>query len=605
MTVQRMFSVAGVGLAGLALASAAQAQPTGGFIALLDAKNNVTDSTASVVFYDVDDLTSPMFAVHVGFEANEEEVDSITVDPTTGDVYMLAFDSGVADGVTFDTELTTGQQDGIGDLDLYRIDFQAAYNDWVTNQGMQYVTYGRGVGNALDQFNFDSQVTNPVTGGPFVMDKIGEVARSPGESGVFFDTRLEWLDQDTLIMLDASTANTGAPGTNVRVKALKRVSTSPGAATWTPGSEEGGFNFSSSLESWESVLLGEVNLDGTTRSEIVDTAIVRNQDGTMGLWIVEADNDAQGNPVGDDVAFFEITNLNGTAGNGFKELNVGAAPFATSFVLDNNPSVDPLDNTGDANRIFVDPNGNLIFVESGFADVGVGDGIDQDNDGNPGNEEWGQAAFGAHEPNVFTRQVTNLNNIDGRIDFGAWGANQALDLTGLPDDDGAGIVTDGRMSIYDPVNNVVYFYDSDDPTNGGSFDQDWYVLDLNTGTTSFIAADVDNIVSFSFGADSAEYFCLGAVCAPALDGDLDGDGFVGIADLNIVLGNWNTNVTAGSLLDGDPSGDGFVGIEDLNTVLGNWNAGTPPAGSAVPEPASLALFTIAGLSAAVRRRARA
>ncbi len=60
-----------------------------------------------------------------------------------------------------------------------------------------------------------------------------------------------------------------------------------------------------------------------------------------------------------------------------------------------------------------------------------------------------------------------------------------------------------------------------------------------------------------------------------LTGDLDGDGFVGITDLNIVLGNWNLNLPPADPL-ADPSGDAFVGIEDLNVVLGNWNAGTPP-----------------------------
>jgi PEP-CTERM motif len=90
-----------------------------------------------------------------------------------------------------------------------------------------------------------------------------------------------------------------------------------------------------------------------------------------------------------------------------------------------------------------------------------------------------------------------------------------------------------------------------------------------------------------------------------LTGDLDGDGFVGIADLNIVLANWNTLVTAGDLLSGDPSGDSFVGIEDLNTVLGNWNAGTPPqdAQATVPEPATLSLLTAALIGVlTVRRR---
>ncbi|MEZ6193897.1 MAG: PEP-CTERM sorting domain-containing protein [Phycisphaerales bacterium] len=84
------------------------------------------------------------------------------------------------------------------------------------------------------------------------------------------------------------------------------------------------------------------------------------------------------------------------------------------------------------------------------------------------------------------------------------------------------------------------------------------------------------------------------VGSPTLTGDLDGNGFVGIADLNIVLGNWNQNVTAGDPMVGDPSGDGFVGIEDLNQVLGNWNAGTPPTdGAPVPEPATLSLLGLA------------
>jgi hypothetical protein len=87
-----------------------------------------------------------------------------------------------------------------------------------------------------------------------------------------------------------------------------------------------------------------------------------------------------------------------------------------------------------------------------------------------------------------------------------------------------------------------------------------------------------------------------------LQGDLNGDGFVGLGDLDIVLGHWNQNVTPGDKLLGDPSGDGFVGLDDLDTVLGNWNAGTPPAGAVVPEPATLGLIALGGAAMLQRRR---
>lgn len=83
----------------------------------------------------------------------------------------------------------------------------------------------------------------------------------------------------------------------------------------------------------------------------------------------------------------------------------------------------------------------------------------------------------------------------------------------------------------------------------------------------------------------------------ALSGDLTGDGFVGIEDLNIVLSGWDQTVPPWDLTSGDATGDGFVGIEDLNLVLGNWNAGIPPllgvdVLATVPEPGTVGLFAV-------------
>ncbi len=121
------------------------------------------------------------------------------------------------------------------------------------------------------------------------------------------------------------------------------------------------------------------------------------------------------------------------------------------------------------------------------------------------------------------------------------------------------------------------------------------------GKAGFVYADIFTSIAgnpaVSFGLFDNLLVTGGA--AP-LVGDLDGDGFVGITDLNIVLSAWNQTVPPGDPL-ADPSGDGFVGIDDLNQVLGNWNAGTPPTSAAVPEPTTLALLGLGGV-VVLRRR---
>jgi PEP-CTERM motif len=145
---------------------------------------------------------------------------------------------------------------------------------------------------------------------------------------------------------------------------------------------------------------------------------------------------------------------------------------------------------------------------------------------------------------------------------------QLFDLSGVPALQGVGTEVTFRMYFWRQASAMGIFQ---------------FALD------SDLSARLDNVI------------LDGVVSSPALDGDLDGDGFVGIADLNIVLGNWNQNVPPGDPL-ADPSGDGFIGIADLNVVLGNWNAGTPPAdGAVIPEPATLVMLGLGGL-AVLRRR---
>jgi len=88
----------------------------------------------------------------------------------------------------------------------------------------------------------------------------------------------------------------------------------------------------------------------------------------------------------------------------------------------------------------------------------------------------------------------------------------------------------------------------------------------------------------------------------ALTGDLNGDGFVGLDDLDLILSNWNLSVPPGNPA-ADVNGDGFVGLDDLDVVLNSWNVGTPPSlpGTTIPEPAGLTTIALLGLLYTQRR----
>ena len=102
---------------------------------------------------------------------------------------------------------------------------------------------------------------------------------------------------------------------------------------------------------------------------------------------------------------------------------------------------------------------------------------------------------------------------------------------------------------------------------------------------------LDEIALYNFGltaAEVAEHYT--AALEGFAPGDLNGDGFVGGDDLDIVRSFWGQTVTPGNRFQGDPSGDGYVGGDDLDEVRAHWGEGTPPASRVVPEPSSAAIL---------------
>jgi len=137
----------------------------------------------------------------------------------------------------------------------------------------------------------------------------------------------------------------------------------------------------------------------------------------------------------------------------------------------------------------------------------------------------------------------------------------------------------------------------------GSFTWD-PVQPITSGFGSMVASGTTGTVGFASSGDDAEFDDVRLTAS--LAGDLDGDGFVGISDLNLVLSCWNLKVSSDPEDPhrfADVSGDNFVGIDDLNTVLSNWNVGIGgPPENVVPEPGSLLVIGVSFLAFYRRNR---
>ena len=417
--------------------SAALAVPTGGFLAVLNEQRNNGDSMNTVEFLDADDPTTPLFSVYIGSEFGTsntwEDPSSLTVDPATGDVYLTAFDSG--SGATVGVPDPLG--DTQGDLDLIKISFATLYNHWEANfQGHDVLGEGLAAGpgptGIKNSLNLDYVTYGSVTSefSPFHANrvtfpgaaaKIGEIAR--GDGGSFFGSPLEFVDSETLFMLDDSVTFQATDNAldDHSLSVIKKVAGPATITTVMPGGgasdyRNGGWN-GNTTEAWESTRLTTLNMDGTGHSEPRTFTYYDNGAGIRGFWIVDGDFTTTAEvPSGDAIGFLQIDTDN---------TPIGWRPISGegSFMpIADDPSSMSENNFGKVHEIFVDSTGSLVIVESGFLDGPTGDSI------HPADQE----------PGVL-RVSVNYDNGSGEIELGSWEPKQFLKFNNRGDynDDGS------------------------------------------------------------------------------------------------------------------------------------------------------------------------
>jgi hypothetical protein len=634
------------------------ATPSGSYVAVLNEANTTSDSRRSVMYYDANDIGgAPLFSVFVPFEPGTgtlyEEPNTVTVNPTTGDIYIFAFDNIVTAAPTewgVDNNGTAGDtsdDDTYGDWDIFRINFQTVLNHWKTNymgldartvvgaaavdpdsplpttkanataaELMDYVSYGvvspyaaQAVTN-LNHLSKDAGVhdqthSNTVTLGSMTtaggaIEKIGEVNRNRYVGNSNFHTPLvSFIDPSTLFLIDDARQTKNTSGSTVPTMQLlandydyrivKRASTSPGMASTPPLFTDVNGGFNNT------------NTESWNSTRIAQMNLDDDQVGADPSLLSEPQSSA----------FYNAGSVRG----------VWVADRDRTTTSTAYPKADS-DDGDDIAFLQLDANGNSLgyreFTASANPVAAFGNKkFDMDNDPAAGNDNTGRVGrlfvdadtgdlvvveegfqdTPSAEPAVI-RVPVNYDD-SGKIALGTWGAKKLL----TPTHDTADTFKErGYFSAYDSVNDKMYFVSPGEADADASiaFGVDIYVLDLASGlTTSF--NNVDDSYSLFFGGnnpdagDKVAAFTLVA-------GDYNGNGVVDAADYVV----WR---------NGGPLLNEFVGIGTTNAAdydfwksrfgaTNNAGLGAGSGGSAaVPEPAGclLAVFGLAMLGISSRR----